>query len=76
MYAKASKRKIGIWEYNRAGVFINLNAETDKEFIEALHKYTLLNGMRASLAIKSLARQHLIREGLINPEVIKPKRKN
>lgn len=66
---KSGKRKIGLWEYNRTGIFINLNDETDREFIDALNKYMLRTGSRASTAIKSLAKQQLRQEGFINREM-------
>lgn len=74
MNITAGKRKIGLWEYNRAGIFINLNDEKDKEFIDALNKYMLRTGARASTAIKVLVRQQLIKEGFLNSEA-KPKRR-
>lgn len=71
----SGRRKIGLWEYNRIGVFINLNSDSDKDFVEALDKYTLRTGARASTAIKTLARQQLIREGFLNPHDMQGKRR-
>ncbi len=51
------------YEYDRKGIFINLNNDIDPFFKAALKDYVEENGLRYSTAIKALARKQLIAEG-------------
>ncbi len=51
--------------YERSGVFINLNKDSERDLMEALVAYTEELGTPTSTAVKTLIRKQLISEGKI-----------
>ena len=59
------------YEYDRKGIFVNINKDIDPSFKAALDVYVEENGLRFSTALKALARKQLIAEGKLKLSKVK-----
>lgn len=58
--------------YERKGIFVNVNHETDKVLLDALDEYVAEHCIKYASAMKSLAMKALIAEGrIVRPKISK-----